>query len=118
MLAVSAEAQLPGQAKADINDAAFIEEGRQLIRSEKMRCTECHQFRKTDEDATAPDLTGWGSREWITGIIKNPAHARFYGKRNDRMPAFGEEGSLDDHQIELLVKWLRNDDPVATTAAK
>ncbi|HUS36035.1 MAG TPA: cytochrome b N-terminal domain-containing protein [Verrucomicrobiae bacterium] len=112
--AVSAEAQLPSQS----TDTAAIAEGRQLITTETMRCTECHQFRKTDEDATAPDLTGWASRDWMTAMIKKPSHARFYGKRNDRMPAFGDEGILDDHQIQLLVQWLRNEDPVATTAAK
>jgi hypothetical protein len=55
-----------------------------------MRCTECHQFRKTDEDASAPDLTGYGSREWLIGIINDPTHDRFYGKRNDRMPGLCE----------------------------
>ena len=34
--------------------------------SEAMRCTECHQFHKSDEDATAPDLTDYGSREFAT----------------------------------------------------
>jgi ubiquinol-cytochrome c reductase cytochrome b subunit len=116
--AVSAEAQLLSQSAVDKTDAAAIEQGRQLATTETMRCTECHQFRKADESATAPDLTGWASREWITAMIKNPSHARFYGKRNDRMPAFGDEGILDEHQIQLLVQWLRHEDPVATTAAK
>ena len=66
-----------------------------------MRCTECHQFRKRDEDATAPDLTGYGSREWLTAFVGNPAHERFYGKRNDRMPAFTRP-ILDDHSIGLV----------------
>jgi ubiquinol-cytochrome c reductase cytochrome b subunit len=74
-----------------------------------MRCTECHQFRKKDEDATAPDLTGWASREWTIDLIKTPAHERFYGKRNDRMPTFGDEGNLDQRQIEMLVDWLRSE---------
>jgi ubiquinol-cytochrome c reductase cytochrome b subunit len=74
-----------------------------------MRCTECHQFRKKDEDATAPDLTGWASRQWMIDFIKNPAHERFYGKRNDRMPAFGEEGSLHDRELGLLIDWLRDE---------
>jgi mono/diheme cytochrome c family protein len=73
------------------------------------RCTECHQFRKKDEDATAPDLTGYGSREWLIGIIANPKHERFYGTRNDRMPAFGEEKILDARSIELLADWLRGE---------
>jgi ubiquinol-cytochrome c reductase cytochrome b subunit len=115
--AISAEAKLTRQADDEKREAAAVEEGRQLVRSEAMRCTECHQFQKKDEDATAPDLTGWGSTEWMTAIIKNPKHERFYGKRNDRMPAFGEEGILDERQIGMLVEWLRGEERV-TTAAK
>ncbi len=74
-----------------------------------MRCTECHQFHKPDEDATAPDLTGYGSREWLLAFISNPAQTRFFGKRNDRMPAFAEDKILDLHAISLLTDWLRSD---------
>ena len=52
-------------------------------------------------------LTGWGSREWTIGIIHNPADKKFYGKRNDRMQAFGEKGELNRRQIEMLADWLR-----------
>jgi ubiquinol-cytochrome c reductase cytochrome b subunit len=108
--ALSAEAQLASQADADRRDAALIEEGRKFMASETARCTECHQFRKKDEDATAPDLTGYASREWLVALISNPKHERFYGKRNDRMPAFGEEKILDTHSIDLLVDWLRGEE--------
>jgi ubiquinol-cytochrome c reductase cytochrome b subunit len=107
--ALSAEARLPHQAQLDRQDRTVIEEGRLLVDSDEMRCTECHQFRKRDEDATAPDLTGYGSAEWLTAIIKNPAHERFYGNRNDRMPAFGEDNRLDDASIAMLVTWLRRE---------
>ena len=110
--AVSAEAELPGQAEIDKRDAAMIEEGRRLLRTDDMRCTECHQFRVKDEDATAPDLTGYGSVEWLTAFIKNPAHERFYGRRNDRMPVYAEDDRLDDASIALIVQWLRDDDPI------
>jgi ubiquinol-cytochrome c reductase cytochrome b subunit len=105
--ALSAEAQLPAQMDRDEKEAAVIEEGRKLFDSETYRCSECHKFRKPNEDATAPDLTGYGSMEWLTAMISNPTHERFYGKRNDRMPAFGE-GKLDAQSIHLIVLWLRN----------
>jgi ubiquinol-cytochrome c reductase cytochrome b subunit len=107
--ALSAEAALKSQQDADRRDASLIAEGKTLIASEAMRCTECHQFRKPDEDATAPDLTGYGSREWLLAFLSNPAHTRFYGKRNDRMPAFAEDKILDNHAISLLADWLRGD---------
>ena len=106
IMAVSAEAQLKSQLAADQRDAAIIEEGRALIEAE-MKCRDCHQFRKKDEDATAPDLTGYGSREWLVSFISNPAHPAFYGERNDRMPAFGSKGILDSTQIGLIADWLR-----------
>ncbi len=106
--ALSAEAQLPSQSDADEHDGVLIEEGRTFMASDTARCTECHQFRKKDEDATAPDLTGYMSREWLIGIISNPKHERFYGQRNDRMPAYGEEKILDAHSIGLIVDWLRS----------
>jgi ubiquinol-cytochrome c reductase cytochrome b subunit len=107
--ALSAEAGLKSQSAVERNDEKSIEEGRQLIASETLRCTECHQFRKADEDASAPDLTGYGSRDWLMGIINNPKHHRYYGNRNDRMPGFGQEKILSPHAIGLLADWLRSE---------
>jgi ubiquinol-cytochrome c reductase cytochrome b subunit len=104
--AVSAEAQLQAQLAADQRDAAIIAEGRNLLASET-RCTDCHQFHKKDEDATAPDLTGYGSRNWLISFLSDPAHESFYGKRNDRMPAFGKDQILTPEAIALLADWLR-----------
>ena len=105
--AVSAEAQLPRQDEADKRDTALIDAGRKFMNSPSARCTECHQFRKKDDEATAPELTGYGSREWLIAIIGNPKHERFYGPRNDRMPAFADEKILDARSIELIADWLR-----------
>lgn len=109
VLALSAEAHLRSQQEADRRDAAAIEEGRKLLASADLRCTECHQFHEPDDDATAPDLTGYGSRHWLIDIITNPEHGRFYGKKNDRMPAFGRDGILNAHAIGLVADWLRGD---------
>jgi ubiquinol-cytochrome c reductase cytochrome b subunit len=120
MAALSAEAQLKSQRDIDARDASLIAAGHDLIVGDDINCTECHQFRKSDEDATAPDLTGYGSRQWMIDFISNPAHARFYGKRNDRMPAFGTEKMLDAKSIEMVVDWLRREwfEPEKEVAAK
>jgi ubiquinol-cytochrome c reductase cytochrome b subunit len=107
--AVSAEASLKSQKALDQQDASVVGEGRTLFANETMRCSECHQFHKKDEDASAPDLTGYGSRDWLLGIIANPKHERFYGKRSDRMPAFGTDKILDAQAMGLLADWLRGE---------
>ena len=90
----------------------LIEKGRSLI-ADTERCGACHAFRENGTDlGTAPELNGWGSREWLVGIITDPTHERFYGASNDRMPSFGktQEGSapmLSREQIDLLADWLR-----------
>ncbi len=106
--AVSAEAGLPAQTEADLHYAPVIEEGRKLIRDE-IACIDCHQFRVPDDTASAPDLTGYGSRQWLTEFISNPKNPRFYGSRSDRMPAFAAEGRLNPEELSLLVDWLRGD---------
>jgi len=112
-LALSAAAALPAQAESDQQDAAAIDEGVQLIVGE-LDCISCHRFGQQGELGSAPDLTGYGSREWLKGMISNPLHERFYPEeRNDRMPAFAEnsenpDGNLmTDRELNLLVDWLR-----------
>jgi ubiquinol-cytochrome c reductase cytochrome b subunit len=104
--AVSAEAQLKSQLAADQRDAAMIQEGRKLL-DEEMKCSDCHSFGKKDENATGPELTGYGSRRWLIASISNPAHPDLYGERNDRMPAFGSDKILSEQQIGLIADWLR-----------
>lgn len=107
--ALSAEAELPAQKSLDSTDSADFEAGRVAMTSDTMRCTECHEFRKEDEDATAPVLTGFGSRTWLIEFIADPTHAKFYGRRNDRMPAYRSNGVLTDSEIGIIADWLRGD---------
>ena len=75
----------------------------------EIACTDCHSFLKKDPDATAPDLTAYGSRDWLIGMISNPAHEDYYGKKNDRMPAFSDDGILERREIEMVADWLRGE---------
>src|SRR5207244_642098 len=63
--ALSAEAGLNSQRDHDRREAALIAEGKTRMASETMRCPESHPLHQPDEDATAPDLTGYGSRDWL-----------------------------------------------------
>lgn len=109
--ALSAEAGLPGQREIDARDAKIIAEGRKLI-ADDFGCTDCHSFRGKGA-SVGPNLTGYGSAEWISGIVCDPAAKRYYGESNDRMPAYAPsaddpaQNTLTRRQIELLADWLR-----------
>jgi ubiquinol-cytochrome c reductase cytochrome b subunit len=113
--ALSAEAHLTSQRDADRAAAETIAEGRKLLAG-ALECTSCHKFHQDGDLGTAPDLTGYGSREWLLGMIGNPQHERFYdADRNDRMPSFAKDphdpqaNLLSPRELNLLVDWLRGD---------
>jgi ubiquinol-cytochrome c reductase cytochrome b subunit len=116
IIALSAEAQLKSQAETDRRDEAIIARGTQSLTGGNLGCMECHKFHEEGE-ASAPDLTGYGSREWLMAFISDPAHERFYGERNDRMPRYGEEKILTTQEIGLIVDWLRGEWYVGKTHA-
>jgi ubiquinol-cytochrome c reductase cytochrome b subunit len=107
--ALSAEAALKSQSELDQRDAALIAEGRKHLVGSNLTCTDCHQFHAEGEGGTAPDLTGYGSRDWLIAFVSDPSHGRFYGERNDRMPAFGTEKILTPHEIGLVTDWIRRE---------
>lgn len=110
IVAMAAEAGLADAGAAK----AVIEKGRALV-ADGDRCGSCHHFGDNKTDlGSAPDLVGWGSREWLVGIITDPTHERFYGDSNDRMPSFGKADEraapmLTRQQIDLLADWLRGE---------
>ncbi|MCE5267292.1 MAG: cytochrome b N-terminal domain-containing protein [Planctomycetaceae bacterium] len=111
--ALSAEARLPAQQELDARDAKLIEEGRKLLSSD-FGCTDCHRFHGKGTLGIAPLLTGYGSPEWLAGIINNSADKQFYSKLNDRMPAYAPnadptQNTLSLRQVQMLTDWLRGD---------
>ncbi|MBI5774572.1 MAG: cytochrome b N-terminal domain-containing protein [Verrucomicrobia bacterium] len=107
IIALSAEAQLKSQLAVEQKEIADVRAGRRWIT--ELGCTDCHAYRKPDPDASAPDLTGYASRRWLLGIIQDPTHPNYYGKKNDRMPAFGASQILSARERELIADWLRSD---------
>ena len=111
VIALSAEARLPSQRELDQKDAERIAEGKQLI-IDDFGCTDCHRFHE-EEGGSGPDLTGYGSREWLVDIISDPSQSRFYGDENDGMAAyhaFAEEPNknlLTLDQIKALADLIR-----------
>lgn len=77
---------------------------------ELLDCTQCHKFYSdTRPKKAGPDLRGYMSKDWLIGIISNPADPKYYGSDNDRMPAYypnEEDALMTKEQIEILADWL------------
>ncbi|MGL4593407.1 MAG: cytochrome b N-terminal domain-containing protein [Thermoguttaceae bacterium] len=108
------ESKLPGpRAESAIGVEGLTKDQLQIIPT--LSCEQCHIFyaQKQRPKVQAPDLRGYMSRNWMTGIIANPNSTRFYGpdtgggKGNDGMPAFLDEGVMTVEEIETLADWLR-----------
>jgi ubiquinol-cytochrome c reductase cytochrome b subunit len=112
--ALSAEAGLRSQKELDAKESARIAEGKKAILGD-YGCTDCHRFGGKGQLGNGPDLAGWGTREWLMGIIGNPAHQQFYGKKNDRMPAYVEfpgepdKNLLSTRSLGIIADWLRGE---------
>jgi ubiquinol-cytochrome c reductase cytochrome b subunit len=107
VFALSAQAQLASQRTVDQRDSARIAAGLTYMRNTDYGCASCHKFQDVGTDS--PELTGWGSREWMIAFINDPEHPRFFGRDNDRMPSFGKEKSLSDREIAMVVDWIRGE---------
>jgi len=115
--ALSSEAGLRSQVAADARDAELIAKGFAWMGEDELACVDCHKVRG-EGGTKGPDLTGYMSRQWMVDFIGNPAHERFYGDKNDRMPNFldvmGEDGGttagkLDLRRVGLIVDWMRGE---------
>lgn len=107
VLALSSRARLSSQAAVDVADSARIAAGLLFMRDTVNGCAQCHKFQDVGVDS--PELTEWGSRQWMIEFINDPAHPKFFGRDNDRMPSFGKEKSLTDREIEMVVDWIRGE---------
>jgi ubiquinol-cytochrome c reductase cytochrome b subunit len=121
-LALAAEAGLPAARETLAAEADAIARGKELMAGD-FGCTGCHKFYDEGELGSAPDLSGYASREWLENMIRDPAHQRFYADRNDRMPSFAKRDVPADRQLlnprelRLLVDWLRGEWQVPASAA-
>ncbi|MGH9338125.1 MAG: cytochrome b N-terminal domain-containing protein [Acidobacteriota bacterium] len=72
-------------------------------------CSQCHNLQHSGIPPNsgmipAPDLTGYGSEEWLLGMVRDSSEPRYYDGRN-QMPKFAER--LAPKQLRLLISWLR-----------
>ena len=88
---------------------ASVQTGSALIGQEPINCTRCHAFGGVTESDDAPVLQGWGSKEWMLGMLHDPRQEAYYPGDEGEMPAFGAEEILTDAEMSLVVDWLRRD---------
>jgi len=79
----------------------------------RQHCTSCHSYGgEWAEEPKASDLKGFGSEEWIWGLVQNPADPRFFGRtKHKQMIQWSKETfatASDDEKAEIrqAVRWL------------
>jgi len=107
---------LAAEAQEDVSGAASwqgderLQRGRQLIVE---HCTQCHRYEGRGPVGFVPVLDGYGSYEWVVGILMDPGHGYFYGARNDRMPSYlakpGDPAAnrLRSEEVAVLAQFVR-----------
>jgi quinol-cytochrome oxidoreductase complex cytochrome b subunit/cytochrome c2 len=134
----------------------IVDKGHEAFENPSNKCADCHTIEKREKvgdkgfkwasqgGETAPDLSNYGSAEWLRGMIMRPGHDTRYGKKN-QMPAFRDRDGpgaeihfdefrrtnketpenrilhLPDVEREMIIRWmLRDYRPVfgGTTIAK
>ncbi|MDH5672586.1 MAG: cytochrome b N-terminal domain-containing protein [Myxococcales bacterium] len=83
-------------------DLALAKRGKRVFEES---CFDCHAIGENGADIfDGPNMTGYGSSEWIFNQIKQPDAETQYGELNE-MPVFA--GELDDHDIRMVTAYLR-----------
>lgn len=72
---------------------------------EALDCGSCHELEPGEEGA-APNLSGYGSDEWLRGFLRHPDDPLFYGSSNE-MPSYEPE-ELSDEELGAVITWLRH----------
>lgn len=96
-------------------DAELVKQGRDFFEAGsdavEKACLGCHEIKidgaalGTSGLAPAPELTGYGSEEWLRDFLLDPGADRHYGKRN-AMPSYKERMSEKD--FDILLRWMRH----------
>lgn len=86
--------------RKDVTEA-LAKKGEALFDSEG--CASCHSLDGVGS-GLAPDLKGWGSREWSAAFIRAPGHSRFFGEMNE-METF-DHLKLPEEDLQAVTAWL------------
>ncbi len=110
--------ELQPEELGDLVEALYAESGAADVDATKRQrgrtifdkaCTDCHSMDEGVQGASAPNLSGMGSRDYYTSFLGNPKSPIHMGTDKSEMPRFDKELSLIDRDAiaEYLV-WLRS----------
>jgi len=88
-------------------DAVFLNDPQVAVRGLfKEHCQTCHTV-DGEGGEEAPNLTNYGSREWLSALIRNPRDKRFFGgtKTHKEMEPYPPE-KLSDEKLSAVVEYL------------
>jgi ubiquinol-cytochrome c reductase cytochrome b subunit len=83
-------------------------------------CATCHTYRGEFEGdkASASDLAGWGTRDWVRDLLRNPDDPRFFGRtklttmgnwvKRTRKKLKPDEAKALDAEFDTIADWLGN----------
>lgn len=93
---------LSGEEHEPALDAMQVAQGQALFTDGE--CSGCHELSRAE--GQGPALGGYGSREWLIGLLKQPAAANYYGEDlGGEMPVYDH---LSPRELDSLVLWLQN----------
>jgi ubiquinol-cytochrome c reductase cytochrome b subunit len=82
-------------------DDPALQPGREVFA--RASCADCHSLEKGGDEG-GPSLSGYGSAQWLTGMLQDPAAPGYYPEQN-KMPDFGKR--LPPQDIHDLVAFLQ-----------
>ncbi len=64
-------------------------------------CSGCHDIE--GDASVGPHMQGYGGMAWLTEMIRDPTHERYYGELGDKMPKYNH---LSGSDMQSLAAWL------------
>lgn len=87
-----------------------LQAGREVFA--RASCADCHSLEKGGDEG-GPSLFGYGSAEWLTAMVQNPAAPGYYPEQN-KMPDFGKRLPAQDiHDLVAFLQTLETDAALA-----
>jgi ubiquinol-cytochrome c reductase cytochrome b subunit len=79
------------------------------------KCASCHNYTahgmNVDKDfqkRTASDLSGYGTYDWVRGLLTNPADAKYFGLARKKVK--NDKGEEEDVHLEGMINWRKKID--------